>query len=199
MLTALILIFIKPLAYIFSMIGRHLSTIRERMARRHDEAIAAAHRAEVRQQAEMEAERARVKAEKEEQQRREAEAALEKAAPADDIYSPLNAPKTEQGQPKPAEINVAPNYHISTEPLENTISEAPERTSETESPADALPSEEAERDIELPFVGIGDISLPKAEEKEALSPENNETEESAHSLAADSQSELTLEIGRAHV
>lgn len=193
MMTALILIFIKPLAYIFSMIGRHLSTIRERMARRHDEAIAAAHRAEVRQQAEMEAERARVKAEKEEQQRREAEAAFDKPAPADEIYSPLNAPKTEQEQPKSAEINVAPNYRITTVPTENTLSETPLVTREAESPADPLPSEEAERDIELPFVEIGDISLPKAEEKEAVSPENDEAEESAHSLAYDSQPELTLD------
>jgi len=104
MLTALILIYLKPLTIVLSAIGNQLHGIRERMARRHDAAIEAAHRAELRQQAEREAELERIKAEKAAKKaakeyrkvsergsisEKPTDIMAEKPAPLDEIYSPL--------------------------------------------------------------------------------------------------------------
>ncbi len=104
MLTALILIYLKPLTIVFSAIGKQIRGIHERMARRHDAAIEAAHRAELRQQAERKAELERIKAEKaakkaakeynkvserESISEKPTDIMAEKPAPLDEIYSPL--------------------------------------------------------------------------------------------------------------
>lgn len=59
MLTAIILIFIKPLAFFFGHLAKALIGFKSRMAERHDAAIEAARQTEIRQQAQRAAEMAR--------------------------------------------------------------------------------------------------------------------------------------------
>lgn len=56
LVTAQILIFIDFLTHVCSTVGHGIGSVRSSMARRHDEAVAAVHRTELRQQAEREAE-----------------------------------------------------------------------------------------------------------------------------------------------
>lgn len=108
MLTALILIFVKPLAYIFSNIGSGLSKIKEQMARRHDAAIEAARRTEIRQQAERAAEMAKMEAAKSTPATltQTAKAAQSRPATSDanvTTASVKSSPSTEDIMPEPAE------------------------------------------------------------------------------------------------
>ena len=79
MLTALVLIFLKPLAFVCGKAGASFSRLRSHWAERHNAAIEAAHRTEVRKQAERAAAMARANREQEQQAAREAKAAAQAA------------------------------------------------------------------------------------------------------------------------
>ncbi|MDE6488923.1 MAG: DNA translocase FtsK, partial [Paramuribaculum sp.] len=83
MLTAMILIFIKPLAFFFSHLAKAFHGVKSSIAQRHDAAIEAARQTEIRQQAERAAERARA-----EQRLNKKEESINKREPIEENIEP---------------------------------------------------------------------------------------------------------------
>lgn len=170
MLTALVLIFIKPVSFIVSTIIKGVGSMKGRLARRHDAAMEAAHRTEMRYQAEKEAEKKRA------ERRQAMEEAQQKAAaeskPAismdEELSAPLVSPK-----PKPAPLDemyapVAPTVTIND--LTDDFHSAPTGEESTENDTIVEPRKEPSAEnkeldnISSQLTDIVDIPAPNHSE-----------------------------------
>ncbi|MCM1348785.1 MAG: DNA translocase FtsK [Firmicutes bacterium] len=208
LLTAVILIFLNPLAKFFSVAGKAIATIKKNLALRHDAAIEAAHRTEMRRQAEQAAELARVEEQKAAPIKKEPipqksveqnsveQAApttpepLSKPAPLDEIYTPLkplvsglSTPKaeTEQETASITTISIAPAEPETTEAAE--IKVAHTEAVELEDIEDSIHSSESPAEDNIHASEEHGDDTPKSEEARPL----------ALALSVDSPSSISLD------
>lgn len=116
MLTAMILIFIKPVSFITSSILHGIRSIKGSMAQRHDAAIEAAHRTEMRYQAEKEAEQRRVEQAQKETETISQDEPTGTISHEEDLSAPIVEP-TPKPKPKPTPLDelyapIAPTVSI---------------------------------------------------------------------------------------
>lgn len=167
MLTALILIFIKPVSFVVSALIKGVGSMKMSLARRHDAAMEAAHRTEMRYQAEKEAEKKRAERRQAMEEAQQKAAAESKPAMSmdEELSAPLISPK-----PKPASLDemyapVAPTVTIND--LTDDFHSAPASEDNIENETVVAPRKEEKVIEDKELADIPSVSLSAEPEAES--------------------------------